>query len=62
MEKYGKNHTDMEERMIELTQGGAYLLNGTEIVPDSADAAARIKNKTGRDVSKNEAAKTAYWI
>ncbi len=50
--------------MIELTQGGAYLLNGTEIVPDSADAAARIKNKTGRDVSKNEAAKNtiAYGI
>ena len=50
--------------MIELTQGGAYLLNGTEIVPDSADAAAQIKNKTGRDVSKSEAAKNtiAYGI
>ena len=50
--------------MIELTQGGAYLLNGTEIIPDGADAAARIKNKIGRDVSKNEAAKNtiAYGI
>lgn len=50
--------------MIELTQGGAYLLNGTEIIPDGADAAAQIKNKTGRDVSKNEAAKNtiAYGI
>lgn len=50
--------------MIELTQGGAYLLNGTEIVPDSADAAAQIKNKTGRDVSKSEATKNtiAYGI
>lgn len=50
--------------MIELTQGGAYLLNGTEIIPDSVDAAAQIKNKTGRDVSKNEAAKNtiAYGI
>ena len=50
--------------MIELTQGGAYLLNGTEILPDGADAAARIKNKIGRDVSKNEAAKNtiAYGI
>ncbi len=50
--------------MIELTQGGAYLLNGTEIVPDSADAAAQIKNKTGRDVSKSGAAKNtiAYGI
>lgn len=42
-----ENDTNMEERMIELTQGGAYLLNGTEIIPDGADAAARIKNKIG---------------
>ena len=50
--------------MIQLTQGGAYLLNGTEIVEDSADAAAQIKNKTGREVSQNEAAKNtiAYGI
>ncbi len=50
--------------MIELTQGGAYLLNGTEIIPDSVDAAAQIKNKTGRDVSKSGAAKNtiAYGI
>ncbi len=50
--------------MIELTQGGAYLLNGTEIVPDSADAAAQIRNKTGREISKSEAAKNtiAYGI
>ncbi len=50
--------------MIELTQGGAYLLNGTEIIPDSADAAAQIKNKTGQEVSGSEAAKNtiAYGI
>lgn len=50
--------------MIQLTQGGAYLLNGTEIVPDSADAAAQIKNKTGKEISKAEAAKNtiAYGI
>ncbi len=50
--------------MIELTQGGAYLLNGTEIVPDSADAAAQIKNKTGQEISSGEAAKNtiAYSI
>jgi aconitate hydratase len=54
----------MENSMIELTQGGAYLLNGTEIVPDSADAAAQIRNKTGREISKSEAAKNtiAYGI
>lgn len=50
--------------MIELTQGGAYLLNGTKLIFDGADAAAQIKNKTGRDVSKSEAAKNtiAYGI
>lgn len=50
--------------MIQLTQGGAWLLNGTEIVPDSADAAAQIKNKTGKEISKDEAAKNtiAYGI
>lgn len=50
--------------MIQLTQGGAYLLNGTEIVEDGADAAAQIKNKTGKEISKAEAAKNtiAYGI
>jgi len=50
--------------MIQLTQGGAYLLNGTEIVSDGADAAAQIKNKTGREGSRSDAAKNtiAYGI
>lgn len=50
--------------MIKLTEGGAYLLNGMEIIPESADAAAQIKSKTGREVSKEEAAKDtiAYGI
>lgn len=50
--------------MIELTQGGAYLLNGTQIVPDGADAAAQMKNKTGKEISRSEAAKNtiAYGI
>ncbi len=50
--------------MIQLTNGGAYLLNGTEIVPDSADAAAQIQNKTGREITKGGAAKNtiAYGI
>ncbi len=50
--------------MIQMTQGGAYLLNGTEIIPDGADAAAQIKNKAGREISKGEAAKStiAYGI
>ncbi len=50
--------------MIKLMEGGAYLLHGTEIIPDGADAAAQIKNKTGREVSREEAAKNtmAYGI
>ncbi len=50
--------------MIKLTQGGAYLLNGTEIIPEGADAAAQIKSKTGREVSREQAARAtiAYGI
>ena len=43
--------------MIELLQGGAYLVNGMEIVEDTNEAAAAIKAKTGKDISKQEAAK-----
>ena len=50
--------------MIELLQGGAYLVNGTEIVKDDAEAVAAIKAKTGKEVTKAEAAKEtiAYGI
>jgi aconitate hydratase len=50
--------------MIHLYDGGAYLLGGTEIVPDSAEAAAAIKHKTGKELSKEEAAQNtiAYGI
>ena len=49
---------------MELLQGGAYLLNGTEIVPDTAEAPAAIQAKTGKEISKAEAAKNtiAYGI
>ena len=43
--------------MIELLSGGAYLVNGTEIVADSGDALQEIKSKTGKSVTKEEAAK-----
>ena len=43
--------------MIQLLNGGAYLLQGQEIVEESNDAAGIIKSKTGKDVSKAEAAK-----
>lgn len=50
--------------MIQLEKGGAWLLNGQEIIPDSADAAAQIKQQTGKEVTREEAAKgtIAYGI
>ncbi len=50
--------------MIELTQGGAYLVNGCDVVEDSADAIALIKNMTGKEVNKEDAKKgtMAYGI
>ncbi len=50
--------------MIKLYDGGAYLVNGTELIPDGADALAAVKSKTGKDVSQQEAAKEtiAYGI
>lgn len=50
--------------MIKLSDGGAYLLHGNEIVLESADAALEIKSKTGQEISKEEAAKNtmAYGI
>ena len=44
--------------MIKLLEGGAYLLNGLEIIADDSDALNEVKAKTGKDVSK-EAAKQA---
>ena len=50
--------------MITLLQGGAYLVNGTQIVPEGPEAPAALKAKLGREVSKEEAAKNtiAYGI
>ncbi len=50
--------------MVELSQGGAYLVNGTDIVWDDADALDIIKKKTGREYDKAELAKNtiAYGI
>ena len=50
--------------MIQLLNSGAYLLNGTEIVPDDAEALVCVKAKTGVETSKEEAAKNtiAYGI
>ncbi|MBO4799873.1 MAG: hydratase, partial [Lachnospiraceae bacterium] len=50
--------------MIKLHEGGAYLVKGNEIVPDTQEAPVRLKNLTGLDVTKEEAAKgpMAYGI
>ena len=50
--------------MINLYDGGAYLVNGTELIPDSNEALAAVKSKTGKDVTKESAAKEtiAYGI
>ena len=50
--------------MVTLSEGGAYLINGTEIVPDNAEAAAAIKAKTGKEITKEDGAKQtiAYGI
>lgn len=42
--------------MVELLKGGAYLVNNTELIPDSAEALTAIKSKTGLDVTREEAA------
>ena len=50
--------------MIKLTQGGAYLIGGTQIVKDSPEAAAEIKARTGKEMTAPEAVKNtiAYGI
>lgn len=50
--------------MINLSEGGAYLLHGTEIIEDGKDAAAVLQNRLGSVPSKEDAAKgtIAYSI
>ncbi len=50
--------------MVQLSQGGAYLVNGTEIIPEGPEAAAAIKAKTGKEITKEAAAQNtmAYGI
>ena len=50
--------------MVKLYDGGAFLVNGIEIIADAQDACAAVKSKTGLDVTKKEAAEQtmAYGI
>lgn len=50
--------------MIKLYEGGTYLIDGKEIIEDSNNVLTQIKNKTGKDITKQEASKNtiAYSI
>lgn len=50
--------------MIKLLQGGAYLINGTEIVEENAEAALAVKAMTNKEITREEAAQNtiAYGI
>lgn len=50
--------------MVTLYDGGAYLVNGTELIPDGPEQEAELKAKAGAAVSKEEASKNtmAYRI
>lgn len=50
--------------MIKLSKGGAFLLNGTEVVEVNSDTEAVLKSRLGKSVSKEEAAQNtmAYGI
>lgn len=50
--------------MIKLYDGGAYFVNGNELIPDGSEAAAAVESRTGVKTDKQEAAKgtMAYRI
>ena len=59
-----KGYDKGKEEIMKLYDSGVYLVNGTELVADDAQAAAAIKSRTGREVAKAEAAQgtIAYGI
>ena len=50
--------------MVKLYDTGVYLLNQTEIIPDDGNAAAALRQRTGKEIAKEEAKKgtMAYGI
>ncbi len=50
--------------MVKLYEGGAYLYQGMEVIPDGAEAGALLKSKTGKEIVKEDAVKgtIAYGI
>ena len=65
--KFFMKYRDIHMRrknMIDLKEGGVFLLNGKEIISDDNEAMARIQASAGRAVSREEAAENtiAYGI
>ena len=50
--------------MVKLYEGGVYLVNGTEIIEENAEALAAVRSRTGAEITKEEASKEtiAYQI
>ena len=50
--------------MVKLYEGGAWLVNGTELIPDSSGAPSEVEHKTGVKADRAEAEKgtMAYGI
>ena len=48
--------------MIELLKGGAFLVNGTEIVEDTPEATQVITSKTGKTVRKKQQSRLSLTI
>ncbi len=48
-------HNSRRRNMVQLLEGGAYLLNGTEIIPDTKDAPSVWESQLGSVPSKEEA-------
>ena len=50
--------------MIKLHDGGVYLVNGTTLIDNGPQAAAAIQKETGKEVTREEAARAtiAYGI
>ncbi|MBQ8597109.1 MAG: hydratase [Lachnospiraceae bacterium] len=50
--------------MVSVFEGGAYLVNGMEVIPDGPEALAAVQSKTGKEITKEAAKKEtiAYGI
>ena len=47
---------------MELSEKGVYLVNGTDIVPDTEEASARIRQMTGKEPDRQQARReTMAW-